>query len=170
MMARFQTISFAILIVAAGFVCEASAQRKEGQRRNHDDAVANGQRGPQGGQAQRGQQRKGQRNGGGQGQSEQGLNAQQAALRMMANFDADGDGLLNTQELTNGLVALEQAMRQRQGSQGRGQQGGGRNASGNEGGEEPQAQRGGRGRGAPSGASNGTRGSQGRGGGQRRGR
>ena len=72
-------------------------------------------------------QGKGNRNGGQSTQSSQrqdrssagqngvGLNAQQVAARMMANFDADGNGALDIDELTNGMTALEQSMQQRRG-------------------------------------------------------
>jgi len=90
-----------------------------------------------------------QRGGGG---ATQGIGPQETAQRMMSNFDEDGNGALNMQELSNGLAALQQSMMrmqmqrgqqqmQRGGQQMGGQAGNQQQAGGNCGGNQNQAQR-----------------------------
>lgn len=188
-MKKLCTLTLGLLLAIGCFHAEASAQRGNGQKDNAGAAGQNGRRGPQrGGPPQQGQRQGqqagqnqgaqgqgGQGRGGGQGQGG-GLNAQQVAERMLANFDADGNGELNLTELTNGLTALEQAMRQRQGGQGQGrggqdQQGGQRQAGGRQGQQGPRGARGGGNDGGETLGANARRqGPGGRGGGQRGGR
>ncbi|QEG23880.1 EF-hand domain-containing protein [Mariniblastus fucicola] len=47
----------------------------------------------------------------------EGLGPEEVAQRMIANFDTDGDGALNLQELSTGMAALQQSMLQRRSEQ-----------------------------------------------------
>jgi hypothetical protein len=96
-------------------------KQRGGQARRGGQQQRGGRQQERGGQRQNTQQQNGQSDEGQQGNGQRGLNAEQAAQRMLQNFDSDGDGALNQQELTEGLRALEQAMRQRQGQQQQGQ-------------------------------------------------
>ena len=158
-MATIRNITLLLLCGLGFLVGDAFGQEENCNKGERGDraAMRGGEAGARGGGPAEGQESAGQ-----------GLSPQQTAERMLSNFDADGDGTLNMQELTNGLEALQQSMRQQRGqgtdqqSQ-RGQGGSGQQQASNDG----QRQRQGRSS-VQVGQGNSARG--GRGGSQRRGR
>ena len=107
-------VFYVCAVAVAALLCnDLNAQQSGGRQGNQNNRrqVRPGQN------AQAGQNQNGQP----QARGNRGMDATEVAALMMQNYDADGNGSLDEQELVAALTALEQTMRQRQQRQGQAQ-------------------------------------------------
>lgn len=107
-------VFYVCAVAVVALLCsDLNAQQNGGRQGNQNNRrqIRPGQN-AQAGQNQNGQQ---------QARGNRGMDATEVAALMMQNYDADGNGSLDEQELVAALTALEQTMRQRQQRQGQGQ-------------------------------------------------